>query len=198
MANIERVRVALTGFKGGPGVCTFYAIDGAAALEPLHTMFTDFVGSMPDDVSVQVENVGDVISDTTGALVGSWSGTPQTVLAGSQAGIWTGGAGAQVTWTTNTILDGHRVKGRTYIVPLGGLAYENDGTLTSGVVAGFKARGEDLVAAVSGNMLIWHRPRKARAADGSRPAVAARAGASVEIVGAEVADRAALLRSRRG
>lgn len=197
MANIERVRVGLSGFPGGPGVCTFYAVSGASALEPLHIMFTEFVASMPNDVTVQVENEGDVLNDVNGALVGSWSGTPQTSLVGAIGTGYPGGAGFQLSWLTNTILDGHRIKGRSYIVPMASGIFAPDGTLNPGNVAAYVAKGQEYVEAVSGNALVWHRPRKAKAADGSRHAITARDGASAEIVSAAVPDRSALLRSRR-
>lgn len=197
MAQLDRIRVALTGFPGGPGVATFYALDGPTAVPDLRAMWGSFAASLPPTVGVSVEPSGDRIDDATGELVGTWVTSSATGFGGAATGPYTAPSGAVVRWLTDTILDGKRLKGRTFLVPLGGSSYQEDGTINPANVTSLTTAAQAYVAAQVGNAFIWHRPRKAKAADGSRPAVTARAGGSGAIVQGLLVDKAMVLTSRR-
>jgi hypothetical protein len=197
MVNIERVRIAWTGFPGGPGVATMYAHDGAAAMTPLQAMFDQIKASLPTNVNIQVESYGDIIDPANGDLMGGWTGTAQDLLTGADGATYPAPAGGIISWTTGTIVDGHRLKGRTYLVPMGGASYQGDGTINTANVGSISAYALELVEAGEGNFVVWHRPRVAKAADGSRPAVTARAGSYGEITGGGLRDKVVVLRSRR-
>jgi len=152
---------------------------------------------MPSAVGIKVLPEGDIIDSATGGLVGSWLTTDAVGVVGSSTAGYPAPAGCILQWTTGTILDANRIVGRTFVVPLGGNAYQADGTLSDTTVAAFTASASAYVASAVGNALVWHRPRKARAADGSRPAVTARAGGVGLITGGRCVDKAVVLRSRR-
>lgn len=120
MVAIERVRVAFTGFPGGPGVSTFYASNAGAMTGALWNMYDNLKTRMPANVAIQVETAGDTIDADTGALTGSWSIAPLVQLFGTQPGAYSAPSGAALTWLTNTVLNGSRVRGRTFVVPLWG------------------------------------------------------------------------------
>lgn len=191
MATIGRVRVALTGFIGSPGVSTFYAVDPATLLGPLRTYYNAIRELFPSVVRIQVEDNGDSIDDVTGVLTGSWSGGAQTVVSGGSNPGYSAPAGATQRWSTDAVVDGHRLKGRTFLVPLASAAYDVDGTLGGSTVTTLTDAGAALVAATTANFSIWHRPIAAGAPHGPR------AGTSHFVTSASVNDMVAVLRSRR-
>lgn len=197
MGNIERLRVALTGFVGGPGVMTFYFVDAETAQSPLSALLDDLKPGMPAQMSMLVASSGDIIDDTNGDLVGAWTGTTQTPKVGADTSTYPAPAGACIRWDTDTVVDKHRVQGRTYLVPLGGGSYQNDGSINGTNVTNITNAATTFLALVDSNLKVWHRPRKAKAADGSKPAITARVGSSVFVTSAHCVDRTMVLRSRR-
>lgn len=198
MARIQRVRVALTGFPGGPGVMTFYALSGADFIAPLREFLLSVAGDMPVDVSLQIESAGDIIEATDGALVGNWTGTAQAPLVGAQAGTYSAATGYVVTWLTGAIADGSRIKGRTFVVPAAGAAFDLTGSIAAATITGQLGFARALIANSPGNFVVWHRPRVAVAQGPGHPtALAAHVGSFVPVTDAIVHDRAAVLRSRR-
>lgn len=197
MARIERIRVALTGFAGAPGVSTFYAINAASMISPLNTFYSLLAGALPNDVTATVQNTGDVIEATTGALVDTWTGPVQPPTVGANAGTFASPSGATVSWLTPAIMDGHRLKGRTFLVPLGGNSYDTDGSLDFGVMGSIGQRAAELVAASASNFVVWHRPFAGRAATPTSPARPAFSGAFAFVTGYVVPEKVAVLRSRR-
>lgn len=198
MTVLTRHRVGWTGFPGGPGVSTFYGLgDGAAMTTFLHTFFLALASYIPNDVTIQVESSGDLIEDTTGELTGTWTADAADSINCLSSAVYAAPAGLGVTWTTDTVLDGHRLRGRTFIVPLEASAYQTDGTLDGTVRGAFIAAAETFVAGAVGDFVIWHRPRIAAAATPYHPAVTARAGGHGLVTASSVRDKAVVLRSRR-
>jgi len=197
MTDLYRIRAAWTGFPGAPGVSTFYGLTSGTSLSDLRAFFLAIATQLPADVTVQVENTGDVIEDTTGALTGAWSDAPVLPVTGSAPPPYAAPTGVMLKWATTTIVDGHRLKGRTFLVPSAGGVFDIDGSINSASMAVLNGAATVLGAAVLGNIVIWHRPRAARPADGSRPAVTARAGGHGLITACSVPDEAVVLRSRR-
>lgn len=198
MTALARMRVAWTGFNGGPGVSTFYGLTGGTSLGALHTFFDSIKGVIPGAVHLQIEGEGEFIDDATGEVTDLWVDEEPAEIVGGGEGSYAGPVGAAIRWTTDSVVDGARLKGHTFIVPLFGNAYDNSGTLSPAVLTTLGDAAAALVAAnAGGDLVVWHRPRMARAADGSRPAITARAGSHGLITGSSVPDKAAVLRSRR-
>lgn len=187
MADIERIRVIWSGIAGMPGVSTFYSLDAAAVLAPLRTFFVAVAGAIPTGCSLQIQADGDKINDATGDLIGSWAGDAQAVVNGGEGGNYAAPAGCSVQWLTEAVVNSHRVKGRTYIVPIGASQFQDDGTIGNTFVTNLTAAAQALVDDTVGNFLVWHRP-------GGAPVST---GAGVPISGVRVADKAVVLRSRR-
>ncbi len=194
---IARIRTVLTGFPGGPGVATMYSVNNATLAASVRAFWLAAGSYMAGGVTIQVEGGGDLLESTTGVLTGAWSGATPAVVTSPNSGVYSAPSGAVVDWLSPTILDGRRVRGRTFVVPLIGSTYEGNGTLSPSTVTGLKAAGDNLVIAESGGLCVWHRPRKARAANGTIPAVTARLGGHALITTCRVPDIAAVLRSRR-
>lgn len=201
MAAIKmyRVRTITAGYAGAPGYTTHYfrpsdedagavTSDQAAgcaarvldAWQASHALY-------PTAFSFDVQNVVDVIQDTDGALVTSFGVTTGGLdLGTSGAGFGPLAAGIVVSWLTDNIANGHRVRGRTFLVPVaaGG---DTNGTPTAtelSLAAAFAA-GTFPGDTAQPQQVVWHRPKGAAA------------GLACDITAATVKDTFAVLRSRR-
>lgn len=174
-----------------------YFLDVSTAVESVSKFWQSIAPMLPPSVHITPERVGDTIEDTTGALTGSWVGGVVTASVGGAGGAYSAPTGAVVTWLTTTVLDGKRVRGRTFVVPLAGVDYEADGTLAVGTLSGLQAPAAQLILEQSASFVIWHRPFKGRAATATRPARPAHLGGHGLVTASRVPDLAAVLRSRR-
>jgi len=178
-------------------VSTFYSNDGEVCAAAAEDLFAAIAPRLPTDVHIQSEASGDIIEDTTGVLTGEWAGSTGIVHTGADGSTYPALAGLAISWETSTILDGHRIQGRTFIVPMGGGAYDSDGSINAANLTAIQAGADAFVTAMAGALYVWHRPRKARAANGTIPAVTARDGGHAVVTSAVVHDRVVVLRSRR-
>lgn len=197
MTNLARVRANWTGFAGAPGVSTFYGLDGPAMLGPLTAFFGALAGAIPIDVSIHVENAGDQINDVTGDLVDSWTGAIQGIVGGTSNSVYAAPTGILFNWFTGQILDSHRLRGKTYIVPASPATFDMDGSVLDSTITAFEAVGATLIDDLVGNLCVWHRPRAAAAATAYHPAVTKRDGGHGLVTACSVPDKAVVLRSRR-
>jgi hypothetical protein len=187
----------MTGFIGEPGVMTFYFLDGSSALGALHGFAENIGVIMPDKVNLQVENSGDRIVAETGVLVGSWSGTAQEPVVGASAGFYPAPAGAVINWLTGSIFDGHRLRGRTFVVPLAGDSYQTDGSIVPERLATLRGAAESFRTGQTSNFVIWHRPFDGTPATPGHPARPEHGGSWAAVDSSNVPDKVAVLRSRR-
>lgn len=197
MTALYRMRTLLTGFNGGPGVSTMYFLDTATAVASVHTFWDAVKTYMADAVNIQVDAQGDVIEDTSGTITGAWGATPVAAINCSGSGTVAPAQGVQAKWLTSTILDGRRLRGRTFLVPTTTTLFTSSGEVSSVPLAAIATAAQNLVTAQSASFVVWHRPRPARAADGSRPAVTERTGGHGLVTGHSVPVKPVVLRSRR-
>lgn len=184
MTEISRLRTAWTGFIGGPGVSTMYFLDTLTAVASVHDFWAALLSRFPVDVMLQVENIGDVIEDTTGEMTDSWSADSVGVLAGTGSGNYAAPSGACINWLTDTVTHGRRLRGRTFLVPLAGGVYDGDGSIGAASLEAIQTAADDLISAQSASFVIWHR---GTGSDGTNGLVTS----------AKVHDFTAVLRSRR-
>lgn len=197
MANIFRTRVALTNFPGAPGVSTMYFRDVATAVDSLETLWTGIATLMPDDVHIQVEGFGDVINDANGDLVDSWTGTEPAPLIGTATGSYSAPTGILLRWTTNTIVDSHRLRGRTFVVPADGAVFSSSGQVTPANVEGIQTLMSAFIVAQNASFCIWHRPKFGPAPTPGAPRPVIRNGSNGLVTGSGISTKAVVLRSRR-
>jgi hypothetical protein len=197
MTELNRVRVAFSGFPGGPGVATYYFLDTATAVASLSTYYGQLISFFPPNVSIQVENQGDKIEDTTGVITGAWGADPVPAMSGIGTGKYSAQVGALARWKTNTILDGHRLRGRTFLVPITAEYYTTGGVLDPGAKSGILGPGQTLVVDQSTSFVVWHRPYAGRAAVGKLKAKPAHLGGHGLVTVADVAPTLCTLNSRR-
>jgi hypothetical protein len=170
---------------GGVGLSVFYSPFGVDVTTELGTFFNAIKTLFPNAVTWDIPGSGDVVDDATGQITGAWTaGTAATIGATGGTGAYVAGTGAYVRWQTNGIENGRRVRGRTFLAPLLGASFENNGTLVNANVTTIQTAVTTLAA--SGKLLIWHRPSPG----GSN-------GASHAVVAGTVPDKVTSLRTRR-
>jgi len=194
MTDLARIRVPWSGVRGGAAVSTFYTAGAPADLAPFSGFFTSIKDLLPSSVVISFPNSGDIIDDVSGDLVGAWTTASEANVTCTNTGVYAAPAGAIEQWHTDVILDSHRLRGRTYLVPVCAAQLQNNGTLEDGLPAFIGGFADTLVSNLSGTLRVWHRPIKARTGP---PAVEERAGNSAPVTSTLVPDKVAILRSRR-
>jgi hypothetical protein len=199
MATIQRVRAEWSGFVGAPGVSTFYTVGAAAFLPALHAFYAALSSILAPPVVISIDDFGDELEDTTGVITGSWTSDPVAAIVSTQSGVATYSAatGAVVEWLTQLPLLGRRRLGKTFIVPLGASAYDDNGSLSDGALTVLRPAAAQLVTASESVFMVWSRPFKGKPATATKPERPAHDGRATAVTGSRVPDMAAVLRSRR-
>ena len=183
---------------GGTGYSVFHVRE--SGLEPVNLSAQAFAddlraglvtlgGDLPNDVSINFEAEAREIDVATGTLTDVHAVTPPATVVGIQTGTYAAPSGAKVDLNTAAIVAGRRLKGRTFMVPLAGTSYADNGQVSTG------ARGR-LVTAFGmfrdnpGNysLAVWSRPQAGPPS---------RAGTLADVISVSVPTKAAVLRSRR-
>lgn len=128
---------------------------------------------------------GDQIDDTSGELTGTWTSPDGGIVTSSAAPGAAAGVGACLGWSTGGIVNGRRLRGRTFIVPLSRACYDVDGTLVAEAYTALDTLAAAIQAA--GPLAVWHRPTNAPPTNGN----------SYGVVAHKVRDKVAYLSSRR-
>lgn len=188
MAQIARCRVAWSGdIVTGPGLSTFYWDSAGLAGYPaaVSTFFGAVKALFPAGVSWSIPSDGDVLEDTTGELVGTWSITGGSVVSSTGAGSFARGVGARVSWQTAEIRGGRRVRGTTFLAPLTTGSFDGTGAVSVTAANTIQTAAAAYLTDTAGHAVVWSRPRPTLAGD------------SVSITSALVPRSVSWLRSRR-
>jgi hypothetical protein len=191
MADMVRLTSRWDGFPGSPGYTNFYGLlSGMTAQEradamnaTIKTFWLTVNGFLPADVAITIVPTYQVLDAATGQILEEGTVTVANVpIAGTSGANYAGNSGVAVNWSTSDFIAGHRVKGRTYLVPFTG-CFELNGTLALAAITAIK----DAATILNGDgtvHVVWHRP------------VNGAGGSAHLITAATVRDRAAILRSR--
>lgn len=163
MASVWYVTALWTGFTGSPGY-TRFAFDGLidpaslnSAGSSIRAFFEATKGFYLPTWTIQVQGAVPFYDVATGALLGenTMSTVPAATTGTATAGTpWANGAGAMVAWKTGVIFAGHRVQGRSFLVPMVGVA-DTDGTLTTGALTTIGNAASALIAGQQGKFSVW-------------------------------------------
>jgi len=182
---MRKVPVVWATGVGGAGVSVFYTPFGSDITVELGTFWNAIKTLFPNSVTWDIPASGDVVDEASGLITGAWTGgTAATITATGGATAYAGGTGAYVRWQTAGIVDGRRVKGRTFLLPLLTAAYDATGTIDPTRQATMQTAATTLVGA--GKQVIW-----------SRPDPGGTNGTSHAVTAAVVPDKVTSLRSRR-
>jgi len=176
------------GFTGSPGY-TRVKFDGLldeggaqAATARLRTFFSGMTSILPDDVQIGFTEAGRLYNDA-GVLVGEVDQGTHATVVGQSVGSFSSPSGAVINWLTAAFQRGRRLRGRTFIVPLAGSAYDASGSLAGTTITSLSTAAETLIGGTPGVIIASRR------ADGFY--------LQAIVTGSSVPDRAAVLRSRR-
>lgn len=195
MPTLNRVRVAWTNFPGAPGVSTFYLDAATTNTAPLQAFFNSIKDLFPNTLTIQVPNAGDQIDSATNKITGAWVGSGGgTSSSIATANPYSGTSGAMVRWLTNAVLNGRRLSGRTYLVPMNQTQYANDGSLSGTCQTTITTAATTLITAYAGALNIYGPPRDAGTTGPGDPGKAA---ITSPVIAAIVPDLAVVMRSRR-
>lgn len=146
-------------------------------------------GDLPNDVTISFESEAREIDTATGNLLGVHAVTPPANVVGIQTGTYAAPSGAKVELITGAIVGGRRLKGRTFIVPLAGTSYENNGMVSAGAIGRLNTAFNMFRDAVGEySLAVWSRPQGAPTP---------RAGVLADVLSVAASQKAAILRSRR-
>lgn len=190
MAIIRKIPVAWGGFPGAPGYSVFYSPEAVDAVASIKTFFNAIKTDIVISTTLTIPFAGDSINDTDGQLAGSWTSPDGGVVTCTGSGAYAAGTGAFARWLTTGIVNGRRVKGRTFICPLTANDYEANGTIATTPLGTMSAAAA--VLGTSGKLVLWSRPF---AGDLRNPTP--RAGSSYPVIAGTVADLVTSLRTRR-
>lgn len=203
MAVIVKVQAIWSGFQGAPGYTNWYGLsdgDSAAAAQALagrmHTLFDVMRGMLPAVASVKVQRTYQVLNSINGFITSEGNlATDQAVVQGTGAAPYAGAGGAVITWNTGAYNElGHKLRGRTFLVPLTG-AFDTGGTLSDPALSGIQAAATACIGG-TGNLVVYSRPRDVP----NKPPATGEThydGEVNTVISATVKDKAGVLRSRR-
>lgn len=206
MARIARVTVDWTGFVGSPGYTNFmFMLDGEfdwtlPAAQAATTVIDNFLSgirsTLPPTATTKTRQTVEEIDSETGELMAFWTVNSAAAGIGTSAGGYSAAAGACINWATDGIRDGRRVRGRTFIVPLGGAALGTDGTIDTAELTTLQTQASALVNLVGQpvQLAVWGRPIKGQILP---VPIEDRPGVVFPVVSATVPDKTAVLTSRR-
>lgn len=185
--------ITWTGFQGAPGYTNLHvrnagiittAVDNLVT--GLQTMCTDIKSQEATGVTLTASQEVKEFDEATGALVGLHTSTvavpPQVGAGGAQGPSPVGGC---ISFTTNGVNRGRRVRGRLFVVPVAGNRFESNGSLAADFIAALNTIATNWYVTAARECVIWSRPRSGAG------------GAAFDIVSHHVTDQAAVLRSRR-
>lgn len=195
MAGLNRVSVSWQNWPGAPGVSQFY-LDSVAqqtSIDAIRAFFNAFSTYLPQGLTITVPSSGDIVEEQNGQLAGTWSvGSTPVVVTGSSGQAYAGQSGAVVHWLTLGTANRRRIRGRTFLVPLGSNAFDTTGSIATIALTAFQNAASALVGSMAGNMVVWHRPKIQKGTG-----IVITPGSSSDVTSSRVPDLAISLRSRR-
>lgn len=203
MTEILRVRSEWTGFNGAPGYTNLFFRDfttdgpggdtgtvanASAAVDRVRGFWGALSALLPDDVTITPDSNVDLLEDTTGELIDSFTSTSGGAVLGTDTGGYQSAGGASITWRTGGIRNGRRIVGRTFLVPLAGSIFNTTGQLIPSVQAQIQTAANALLnPSGTPDLGVYARPSAPGATDGLWTVARA----------ASVPSRGSVLRSRR-
>lgn len=184
-----RVRAEWNGFSGAPGLSTFvFRTDSGSAESNANLVRESFQlisGVLKNGWTVQVLPEVQEFDPATGDLTGiQIIDTPDPVLGSSPGQQFAAGVGARVRWLTDAIVNGRRLYGSTYIVPMTSNWYDGDGTIAAEALTVLQAFASNLEGGggvADDEFAVWSPT----------------GGIVADVTGYIVPDRVSWLRSRR-
>lgn len=183
-----RITAIWTGATGLPGYTRMRfageldAAGAATAAGRMRTFFDAVKAYIPSVVSINFAEAAQVYN-TARELQAEVGFTPPASVVGVGSGAFSAPAGMVVNWLTGAVVNGRKVRGRSFMVPLAGAAFATDGTPGPTTVTTFQGAAAALLTGTPALIIAGGTPETG--------------SVEASVTGASVPDRAAVLRSRR-
>ena len=145
-----------TGYTGAPGWHRMKFIGSLTGAEcttvsaAMKAFYNSLLTITPAAAKMTWQQPAQVFSDTGVLLNEVTIPTLPSQLQFTGAGGYAGGTGAVVFWNTGALNGGHKVRGRTYLVPLTSNSYDSSGLITTAAQSTINAAAAALVATTPG------------------------------------------------
>lgn len=199
MGRIIRVKINWTGFVGSPGYTNLH-FEPTNEADPWSQPMVDAAVAkvqawlvaqrpyLPAVVTTGIDPQIAELDEQSGRIEAFWTVVPAASAPGTFNGNYSAASGYCISWSTGGVWNGRRIRGRTFVVPLGSNALATDGTIDTGALVDFRARAVTLTSPDNNTRLVvWRRPTNEVIPDGGAYAV----------TGSTVRDKVAMLTSRR-
>ena len=191
--TITRLTAQWSGFRGAPGYSNFFFDDALSAEGGLdaaglaiRNFFFAFRAQLPESCNIAVQGTADYIDEASGQITGTEDFSAPGTVSGNRGGGYSAATGAVVNWNTQDYVNGRRIRGRTFLVPLASAAFDAQGDIAALALTEIRDAANALVATtLDAPLCVWHRP------------VGGAGGSSHVVTSATVPDLGAVLRSRR-
>lgn len=149
---------------GGTGYSVFNfqnagdSTEAQAIADDVHDFFDAFEGNVPNDVQFSFDSEV-TVHDLDGTLTSVFAVTPGAPITGAWTGGFARAQGLRIDWQTGHIVEGRRLTGRTYIVPVANTMFDDNGALTPAAVTAWTGYGQDFIDATGANspLVVWSR-----------------------------------------
>lgn len=192
MAGVLKYQIAWSNFPGQPGVTTMFFNPSTSDFSPVRTFFEAIKGRLVNGLQLTYPTVCDVLDVATGQVTGVQTvSTLASTTSSATTQLYSGATGTQIKWVTNGFVNGHRVAGRTFLVPLPSTEFNTTGQIATASQTAIQAAAQAMITSFGTNFVIFARPFKATV---TKPA---RAGSIWPVTQAVVPNLAYVMRSRR-
>ena len=169
MVDLYQIETNWTFENGQGGTSVMYASTGTADVAfiraSLATFFAACEPSLDSLTTWTIRTTGDVVDSASGVLVGDWAeGTSRTGAGNLSGQPLANATQILVQWRTGAIINGRRVRGRTFIPGVGALAADG-GQLAAARQTEINVAADALVAALTPQFGVWHRPTSGSGGD---------------------------------
>lgn len=195
--TISQIACSWTGLQGGTGYSIFYYRGTLLSPSAYTTFFGSIKGYLPNAVTVNIPNTGKVMDEATGKMTGVWAGGSASAQTGTGGTNYPPSEGMQVKWLTAGYVNGRRVQGRTYLVPLPTVSFTSTGTIATSITGGTFTAATTLISDLASNFVVWARPLYERDSAGNPTEVLKRAGTMWTVSSCLVPTKTASLTGRR-
>jgi hypothetical protein len=140
VAGYGRILTRWAGGPSAPGLTVMNVGYGStfptqAAVDAVRAFWDSLKALIPAAYTLTVDPLVENHAEATGVLLGtSNAATAPAAVAGTVATAWAAGVGMRINWETGAVVHGHRVRGRTFVVPIGTANYDATGTITNTVI----------------------------------------------------------------
>jgi hypothetical protein len=202
MQVLDQVTVRWTypaGLVGGPGYNIFYGPNLSSKLDSLRVFYDSCKAYLPLGMSVQILGNGVKVQDSDGIQVGDWTVTaPAAVVGTATSGLVVPQTGVVVDWRTlGRNWRGHRIAGKSYLVPMAQIVYSSGGTIVQSVANAINTAADGWKNVGGASFGVWSRPVHARDANNKPTDEILHQGVWAQCTSTNVPIKVVTLRSRR-